>query len=251
MRQAGELDSLKGRHWGCMERLPVGKAARGSSFAPLEKGKQTAGAGYPKNRATLGAVVHENIAMRGHIGQLHWLRREKYNSGDASRLFRPSAAHLPASRAQRQVRSAVFVLTQGGSAAGRAPPFSKPADTMWGEWAKLTGVFLYHRPFERRFCGMHKARCFKGHREKAARAIPYSLGERWGLCGDYKTCNTRQMSHTKRPHTSLDLCGRLCGAARKPQCVVMQALRLPQNPWMIAAHSTGSSKAQVNATQKR
>lgn len=123
--------------------------------------------------------------------------------------------------------SAVFVLTQGGSAAGRAPPFSKPADTMWGEWAKLTGVFLYHRPFERRFCGMHKARCFKGHREKAARAIPYSLGERWGLCGDYKTCNTRQMSHTKRPHTSLDLCGRLCGAARKPQCVVMQVLRLP------------------------
>ena len=147
--------------------------------------------------------------------------------------------------------SAVFVLTQGGSAAGRAPPFSKPADTMWGEWAKLTGVFLYHRPFERRFCGMHKARCFKGHREKAARAIPYSLGERWGLCGDYKTCNTRQMSHTKRPHTSLDLCGRLCGAARKPQCVVMQALRLPQNPWVIAARSTGSSKAQVNTTQKR
>ena len=110
MRQAGELDSLKGRHWGCMERerLPVGKAARGSSFAPLEKGKQTAGAGYPKNRATLGAVVHENIAMRGHIGQLHWLRREKYNSGDASRLFRPSAAHLPASRAQRQVRPYLF-----------------------------------------------------------------------------------------------------------------------------------------------
>lgn len=108
MRQAGELDSLKGRHWGCMERLPVGKAARGSSFAPLEKGKQTAGAGYPKNRATLGAVVHENIAMRGHIAQLHWLRREKYNSGDASRLFRPSAAHLPASRAQRQVRPYLF-----------------------------------------------------------------------------------------------------------------------------------------------
>lgn len=104
LTRCARQENLIARHWGCMERLPVGKAARGSSFAPLEKGKQTAGAGYPKNRATLGAVVHENIAMRGHIGQLHWLRREKYNSGDASRLFRPSAAHLPASRAHRQVR---------------------------------------------------------------------------------------------------------------------------------------------------
>lgn len=216
MRQAGELDSLKGRHWGCMERWPVGKAARGSSFAPLEKGKQTAGQGILKTEQLEGLWSIKTSPCRGILRQLHGHCRQAYHREHASWLFCASAAHLLSAKFGRIC-----------SCAGR-PSFSKPADTMWGEWAKLTGVFLYHRPFERRFCGMHKARCFKGHREKAARAIPYSLGERWGLCGDYKTCNTRQMSHTKRPHTSLDLCGRLCGAARKPQCVVMQVLRLPQ-----------------------
>lgn len=94
MRQAGELDSLKGRHWGCMERWPVGKAARGSSFAPLEKGKQTAGQGILKTEQLEGLWSIKTSPCRGILRQLHGHCRQAYHREHASWLFCASAAHL-------------------------------------------------------------------------------------------------------------------------------------------------------------
>lgn len=89
-------------------RLPNAKCTAAFSIARLKRGSASA-----QRAPCLGL---ENSSMKGQ--QLHSHRREAYHGGYASRLFGASAANLPASREQRQVRPHLFWCKAAGRRQG-------------------------------------------------------------------------------------------------------------------------------------
>lgn len=89
-------------------RLPNAKCTAAFSIVRLKRGSASA-----QRAPCLGL---ENSSMKGQ--QLHSHRREAYHGGYASRLFGASAANLPASRAQRQVRPHLFWCKAAGRRQG-------------------------------------------------------------------------------------------------------------------------------------
>lgn len=100
----------------------------------------------PKSAGLRGSGMGKHRLERGLFGQLGCCRREA--STRYARLFRASAANLPALR--RSVKcSPIFVLAQGGGLR-QGEPASRPANTAPGRMGtKLTDGFLCRCPFER------------------------------------------------------------------------------------------------------
>lgn len=98
----------------------------------------------PKSAGLRGSGMGKHRLERGLFGQLGCCRREA--STRYARLFRASAANLPALRAQ----SAPYLFWRKAAGLRQGGPASRPANTAPGRMGtKLTDGFLCRCPFER------------------------------------------------------------------------------------------------------